>query len=541
VSLRVGRARPLPFDVLVALLLHVTACSGEHAHLARIAASPAGLSEARVLVGLDRVQSRGYDGTGVVVAVIDSGIDGSHPDLVGRVIDEACFCSTGATGCCPGATTSVLGPGSAADDHGHGTHVAGILASQGTHSPRGGAPGVQLVAVKLLSSTLGFCCMQDLIDALSWVASAHPEVKVINLSLGTASLYASDCDVLYSALGAILDTLRANGVLVVAASGNDRSSTQLPAPACMASVLSAGAVWDADVGPQSTYCTEVGTAADQIACYSNASPSLDLLAPGGAIESTWRGGGTQVHVGTSHAAPLVSACAATLLQADPSLNADSLETLLESTGPSIVDPRNGLSYPRLDCAAALANRVPLPPEPDAGADPDAGEEPDDASTEPPPPPDAGAAGSSAAGSAGGAAGAGQAGMSAAGSPAPDPIDASTSAPTDAGRSDSGATPSTPDRDSSLGGHPDGSAPSAGAAAEPDGATGRDGGRRETVVAVRGGGCACSIERGSRGDRTRPIGVWALIAAALMCRQRSRFRKQRAGRALQRSRSIHAGS
>jgi hypothetical protein len=91
----------------------------------------------------------------------------------------------------------------------------------------------------------------------------------------------------------------------------------------MASVLSAGAVWDSDVGPQSTYCTELGTAPDQVACYSNASPSLDLLAPGGAIESTWPGGGTRVRIGTSHAAPIVSACAASLLQADPSLDADS--------------------------------------------------------------------------------------------------------------------------------------------------------------------------------------------------------------------------
>jgi len=509
-----GRARTLLPYALAALLHAPTlACSDGHAALPRVAAARSGLSEARALVGLDLVASRGFDGAGITVAVIDSGIDASHPDLAGRVIDEACFCSTGATGCCPGGTTSALGPGSAADDHGHGTHVAGILASQGTQSPRGGAPGVQLVAVKVLSSTLGFCCMQDLIDALDWIASAHPEVKVINLSLGTTSLYAGDCDVLYSALGASLDGLRANGVLVVAASGNDRSSTELPSPACMASVLSTGAVWDADVGPQSTYCTEVGTAPDQVACYSNASPSLDLLAPGGAIESTWRGGGTQLHVGTSHSAPLVSACAATLLQADPSLSADSLQTLLQTTGKSTLDPRNARAYPRLDCAAALTDRVPLPPEPDAGEEPveDAGTDLDDAGSEPPPIPDAGGA----AGAGGGAAGSdGEAGSAGA-----EPIDASASTRMDAAGGAAGATMPNMAPDSAISARADGATGSFGSAAEPDGAIGRDGGREE-IVAVRGGGCACSPAGGARRDGPTAVGLWSLIAAAAVRRRRS---------------------
>ncbi|HMI90933.1 MAG TPA: S8 family serine peptidase, partial [Polyangiales bacterium] len=422
----------------------------------------------------------------------------------------------------PGGTTRALGPGSAADDHGHGTHVAGILASQGTQSPRGGAPGVQLVAVKVLSSSLGFCCMQDLIEALDWVAAEHPEVKVINLSLGTMARYPGDCDVLYSALGTSLDALRANGVLVVAASGNDRSSTELPSPACMASVLSTGAVWDGDVGPQSTYCTETGTAADQIACYSNASPSLDLLAPGGAIESTWLGGATQVHVGTSHAAPLVSACAATLLQADPSLDAGSLQTLLQATGKSLVDPRNARSYPRLDCAAALADRVPLPPEPDAGEEPaeDAGGELEDAGPDAPTIPDAGGtsgAGSGAAGQAG-QPGAGEAGSSEpAGSAGSEAIDAS--ARMDAGSvAEDAATPDM-EPDSAAGGRPAGATGGGGAAAEPHGA----GDDRGASVTVRGGGCACSIERGSRRDGALAIGLWSSLAVAVLRRRKSRAR------------------
>jgi subtilisin family serine protease len=522
VPVSAGRsARPLLL-ALLAVLLHVTsgACSAEPSPPPRVVASRAALDEARALIGLDVVASRGFDGAGITVAVIDSGIDTSHPDLAGRVVGEACFCSTGASGCCPGATSSALGPGSAADDHGHGTHVAGILASQGATSPRGGAPGVRLVAVKVLSSALGFCCMQDLVDALDWVASAHPEVDVINLSLGTTSLYASDCDVLYSALGARLDALRANGVLVVAASGNDRSSTQLPSPACMASVLSAGAVWDADVGPQSTYCTELGTAPDQVACYSNASGSLDLLAPGGAIESTWPGGGTRIRIGTSHAAPLVSACAATLLQADPSLDADSLATLLTTTGKPVTDARSGRSYPRVDCAAALAQRVPLPPEPDAGEEPadDAGSEPGDAGTQPLP--GTGGAGG-AAGRAGGSGRAGSTGST--GSTGHEPPDASMHADPDATAAMPDATPPDRDRDSATSGRTGDDTRPARPAAEPDAATGRDGGRQDTVT-VRGGGCACSIENPTPRAGSAALGAWGLLA---VCAGRSLRRRARA--------------
>jgi hypothetical protein len=329
------------------------------------------LLQAEPLIGLDMVKTAGFRGTGLHVAVIDSGVDGTHPDLAGRVVDEACFCGSN---CCPDGSSMQLGAGSAMDDNGHGTHVAGTIASQGSSSPEGGAPGVGLVAVKVLDSNLGFCCMSDVIDALDWVATNHPEVKLVNLSLGANSLWMGDCDVLYTVLSASIDALRQSGTLVIAASGNDSAAHSMRAPACVASTISVGAVWDANVGPRSDYCTEPVTAADLPACYSNASDTTDLLAPGGVITSTWLGGGTQDRVGTSHAAPMVTACAAALLEAKPLLTPDQLEQLLETTGRVLTDAKNGISYPRVDCAAALA--APLSPEPDAGASADAGVMPD---------------------------------------------------------------------------------------------------------------------------------------------------------------------
>src|SRR2546429_7639737 len=59
-------------------------------------------------------------------------IDETHPDLKDALIDEACFCTNAdGTGCCPGGVTTKTGPGAAADDHGHGSNVAGIVASRG--------------------------------------------------------------------------------------------------------------------------------------------------------------------------------------------------------------------------------------------------------------------------------------------------------------------------------------------------------------------------------------------------------------------------
>ncbi|MDH5671754.1 MAG: S8 family serine peptidase [Myxococcales bacterium] len=323
------------------------------------------LVEARALSGLDEVLARGYDGTGVKVAILDTGIDSSHPDLTGKVVDEACFCGSG---CCPDGSNSQSGPGSAADGHGHGTHVAGAIASRGGQSPGGGAPGVTLVAVKVLSDALGFCCMSDVVDALAWLAANHPDARVINASLGATARYGGDCDALHGALTPVVAELAAAGATVVAASGNDGDSDGMRAPACLSEVLSVGAVWDADVGSQSIYCAESSTAADRIACFGNRSATTDLLAPGGVIDSAWLGGGSMASTGTSHAAPLVSACLADLWQAKPDAGRTELLSSLRSSGVLLHDAASDRSYRRLDCAAALEQLLPTPAPPtDAAA------------------------------------------------------------------------------------------------------------------------------------------------------------------------------
>src|SRR5258706_11134125 len=199
------------------------------------------------LAYLDTVQAQGLTGQGTTVAILDTGIDETHPDLAPQLVGEACFCSGGG-GCCPGGGATKTGTGSAQDDNGHGTNVAGIVAGAGKIAPRGGAPSAQLVAVKVLDSQGNFCCSSDILAGFDWILSHRQDVKVVNASLGTFQLFPSDCDSDPAATpwATAINTFRTNGVLVFASSGNNGSSTSMTLPACVKNATSVGAVWDAN-------------------------------------------------------------------------------------------------------------------------------------------------------------------------------------------------------------------------------------------------------------------------------------------------------
>lgn len=128
----------------------------------------------------------------------------------------------------------------------------------------------------------------------------------------------------------------------------------MAAPACIGSVISVGAVYATDLGSFAAFaCTDAATAPDRVACFSDSDSALDLLAPGASVTSTGRGGGTSTYTGTSQAAPHAAGAAALLLEADPTLSADAIERLLEATGRSVTDPRNGVIASRVDVAAAI--------------------------------------------------------------------------------------------------------------------------------------------------------------------------------------------
>ena len=151
------------------------------------------VDDASVLNQVHQLAELGVGGAGMTAAVIDSGIATRHTDFLGRIVGEQCFCSVG-TGCCPNGSTSQSGAGSAEDDHGHGTNVAGIIGGAGTVAPRGALPQAQLIAVKVLDRSGRFNSTSDIVAALDWLATQHPEVDAVNLSLGTDTLLSGDCD-----------------------------------------------------------------------------------------------------------------------------------------------------------------------------------------------------------------------------------------------------------------------------------------------------------------------------------------------------------
>jgi subtilisin family serine protease len=317
----------------------------------------AGLAESVPLIRADEVHDMGVTGKGVTVAVLDTGIDSNHPDLKDSIVAQQCFCTTaGGAGCCPNGQTQQSGSGAAKDDQGHGTNVSGIIAGRGRVAAKGVAPSSKIVAVKVLDSTGAFADSAQVISGFDYVITQRPDVKVVNMSLGTSQLFSGTCDNAAAFTGAFaqaINTLKARGTSVFASSLNNGSSSQTGLPACIAAAISVGAVYDSNVGTISFGCTDATTKADQVCCFSNSSSAVDLLAPGAAISAAGRGGGISTFLGTSQASPHAAGAAALLLEARPSLTVDQIESALKSTGVPITDKKNGRRIPRIDVRAAL--------------------------------------------------------------------------------------------------------------------------------------------------------------------------------------------
>jgi len=306
------------------------------------------LSEAIPQVNIDSVtQTYSVTGRGVEIAVLDSGIDTDHVDLQAVLATQKCF----ADDCSNGANR-------AEDDWGHGTHISGIIASQGNTAPEGGSPGVTIHAVKVTDSSGSYSGTSIIIAGLDYVLNELPNVDIVNMSLGSNELFSSDCDAtrtwttaLHTAIGALRD----RGILSFVSSGNDASADSISAPACSSKSIGVGAVWDSSPSAYSSdACTENNPIADQLACFSNSSISVDIVAPGSPITSTRLGGGATIYRGTSMSTALVTSCAALILEYAPGLTADQLEDSLK-TSDVLIQDNAGRYFPRLDCLAALTS------------------------------------------------------------------------------------------------------------------------------------------------------------------------------------------
>jgi len=289
----------------------------------------------------------GYDGTGVGVAIIDSGAAAAHDDLLGSngapVIDRF--------------VDFVNGQASPYDDYGHGTHVAGIIAGNGHDSDgarSGIAPGVRLTVLKVLDNR-GNGHISDVIAALDYVVAHKDElnIRVVNLSIATGVYESYTTDPLTVAAENVVH----DGIVVVAAAGNNGRGPNgrirhggITAPGNAPSVLTVGA---------SSHMGTIDREDDTIASFSSRGPAAidygakpDLVAPGVGIESLSAAGSTLYSTrsryllpgtvatsyqpylslsGTSMAAPVVTGAVALVLQANPSLTPNAVKAILQYT------------------------------------------------------------------------------------------------------------------------------------------------------------------------------------------------------------------
>lgn len=283
-------------------------------------------------------QALGREGAGVLVAVIDTWIDPTHPDFTGRVVDEA-DCIGGA---CKDHTY-------AKDSCTHGTHVAGTIAS----ASYGVAPEADILAVQVLSDggSSGSQCSgstSDIANGIDFAVAHH--AKVINLSLGEVVP-----GVLQDAgITAAVQRAAGAGAVVIFAAGNSSSP----------------GVTDS-YGPDALLVAATGPNGN-IAGYSNSGGSVGIAAPGGddgalvvdvngcsangsdCVLSTLPGNQYGLDEGTSMAAPHVSGAAALLFAENPNRSRDDVIHALEATAHPLSGAGSGL----LDVGKALALETP---------------------------------------------------------------------------------------------------------------------------------------------------------------------------------------
>jgi len=299
------------------------------------------------LLGLNSVS--GVTGQGVVVAVVDSGIDTTHPALAKKVVAAVSF---------------VSGDPSTDDAYGHGTHVAGIIAGLGapaarvTSLYRGGiAPGAQLVNVRVLGED-GTGLTSDVIAGIDWVVKnrAKYNIRVVNLSLGHPVTEPSATDPLCEAVARAVNA----GLVVVASAGNDGMAPD--GTPILGGIMSPGnSPLAITVGATNTQATGRRND-DTVATYSSRGPTKfdfavkpDLAAPGNKIVSLEASGsylvshysylhkagvGNNTYMqlsGTSMAAPMVSGGAALLLQGVPNLSPAQVKLALQAGATYMVD------------------------------------------------------------------------------------------------------------------------------------------------------------------------------------------------------------
>ncbi|HVF76082.1 MAG TPA: S8 family serine peptidase [Acidimicrobiales bacterium] len=319
--------------------------------------APVSLSTVADAVGADELWKRGIDGTGIDVAVIDTGIAPvAGLDGAGKVVNGPDL-----------SFESQAAEYRHFDTFGHGTHMASIVAGHDSAGFKGLAPGARIVNIKV-GNYQGAVDVTQVIAAIDWVVQHRNDsglnVRVLSLAYGTDGLQSYQLDPLTHAV----ESAWRNGIVVVASGGNDGTSrAALTNPAYDPRVLAVGA---------SDLKGTVSALDDTVAAFSsrgNSSRRVDLVAPGVSVLGLRNPGSTidDAHPdavvnerffrgsGTSQAAAVTAGSVALLLQARPSLSPDMVKALLRTTAtPLVKGDLAGQGSGRLNIEAAALAAVP---------------------------------------------------------------------------------------------------------------------------------------------------------------------------------------
>ncbi|MGW5580929.1 S8 family peptidase [Micromonospora chokoriensis] len=277
-------------------------------------------------IGAPTAWQAGFDGTGVTVGVLDTGIDADHQDFAGHLTEVRDF----------------TGGNDPSDAVGHGTHVASTIVGSGAASGgryRGVAPGAKLLVGKVCATTE--CQDSDIITGMQWLA---PQARVVNLSVG-----GTDAPGLDPLETAVQELSHRHGTLFVVAAGNEGKPKSISSPASADDALAVAAV-DAD---------------DQRAYFSSRGPRVgdnhikpEISAPGVDIVAAAPGGDYATMSGTSMATPHVAGTAAILAGQHPDWAGPQLKAaLMGSAKPTGEDTIYEQGAGRVDIARAVAQPI----------------------------------------------------------------------------------------------------------------------------------------------------------------------------------------
>lgn len=336
---------------------------------------PTAVNSTIPVIGADVAWANGFTGDGQTVAILDTGVDLTHPAFTtggNRIVAQGCYSTSdgsyGAQSVCPGGAeastvngsgddcvTAVSGYTSAQANCTHGTHVAGIVAGN-DGAIFGVAKDANLISIQIFSlfTTSTYCggagsCMltftSDQIAGLERVYALRNQYNIaaVNMSLGGSVGYDSPCD--SDSRKAIIDNLREAGIATIIASGNNGFTDGISKPACISSAISVAASTDSDV----------------VASFSNVSPILDLVAPGVSVYAAVPSSSYGTKSGTSMAAPHVAGAWALYKEAVPFASVGEVLASFQTTGTLIDDTRNGgleTNIPRIHVAQAINSYIP---------------------------------------------------------------------------------------------------------------------------------------------------------------------------------------